>query len=57
MMVYHNEQLRRKGTPPVCDILPSEINNENYFLLIKVLFELNLITFHVTQLVEGWSSE
>ena len=26
--------LRRNGTPPLFDVLPSEINNENYFLFI-----------------------
>ena len=26
--------LRRNGTPPLFDVLPFEINNENYFLLI-----------------------
>ena len=26
--------LRRNGTPPLFDVLPFEINKENYFLLI-----------------------
>ena len=28
------EALWRNGTPPLFDVLPFEINNENYFLLI-----------------------
>ena len=34
----HNLTLRRNGTPPLFDALPLEINNENYFLLIGILF-------------------
>ena len=26
--------LKGNGTPPLCDVLPLEINNKNYFLLI-----------------------
>ena len=29
--------LRRNGTPPLFDVLPFEINNENYFLLIDFI--------------------
>ena len=29
--------LRRNGTPPLFDVLPFEINNENYFLLIGIV--------------------
>ena len=29
--------LRRNGTPPLVDVLPFEINNENYFLLIGII--------------------
>ena len=29
--------LRRNGTPPLCDVLPFEINIENYFLLIGII--------------------
>ena len=29
--------LRRNGTPPLFDVLPFEINNENYFLLICII--------------------
>ena len=28
--------LRRNGTPPLFDVLPFEINNENYFLFINL---------------------
>ena len=31
------EQLRRNGTPQLFDVLPFEINSENYFLLIGVM--------------------
>ena len=31
------EALRRNGTPPLFDVLPFEINNENYFLLIGIV--------------------
>ena len=31
------DSLRRNGTPPLFDVLPFEINNENYFLLIGVM--------------------
>ena len=29
--------LRRNGTPPLFDVPPFEINNENYFLLISII--------------------
>ena len=32
-----DKNLRRNGTPPLFDVLPFEINNENYFLLIGVM--------------------
>ena len=32
--------LRRNGTPPLFDVLPFEINNENYFLLIGFICTL-----------------
>ena len=32
-----NSNLRRNETPPLFDVLPFEINNENYFLLIGVM--------------------
>ena len=32
--------LRRNGTPPLFDVLPFEINIENYFLLIGVICTL-----------------
>ena len=32
--------LRRNGTPPLFDVLPFEINNENYFLLIDIICTL-----------------
>ena len=34
LSVISNNFLRRNGTPPLFDVLPFEINNENYFLLI-----------------------
>ena len=39
--------LRGDGTPPLYEVLPFEINNGNYFLLI-ILFVLFLKTFRVT---------
>ena len=30
-------ELRRNGTPPLFDVLPLEINNDNYFLLIGII--------------------
>ena len=35
--VEHLASLRRNGTPPLFDVLPFEINNENYFLLIGII--------------------
>ena len=32
--------LRRNGTPPLFDVLPFEINNENYFSLIGIICTL-----------------
>ena len=32
--------LRRNGTPPLFDVLPFQINIENYFLLIGVICTL-----------------
>ena len=34
-----NEQsiLKRNGTPSLCDVLPFEINNENYYVLIGII--------------------
>ena len=32
--------LRRNGTPPLFDVLPFEVNNENYFLLIGIICTL-----------------
>ena len=32
--------LRRNGTPPLFDVLPFEINIENYFLLIGIICTL-----------------
>ena len=32
--IFENLTLRRNGTPPLFDVLPFEINIENYFLLI-----------------------
>ena len=32
--------LRRNGTPPLFDVLPFEINNENYFLKIGFICDI-----------------
>ena len=46
---YCTGNLRRNGTPTLFDVLPFEINNENYFLLIGVMCTF-LITFRVARL-------
>ena len=54
--IYNELHLRGNGTPPLFDVLPFEINNENYFLFIGIvctIFVLFLITFRVAQLVGG----
>ena len=33
-LIVFGGTLRRNGTPPLFDVLPFEINNENYLLLI-----------------------
>ena len=40
--------LRRNGTPPLFDVLPFEINIENYFLLMGI--SCTLLTFHMARL-------
>ena len=34
ILIKISYDLRRNGTPPLFDVLPFKINNENYFLLI-----------------------
>ena len=34
---YYKHTLRGNGTSPLCDRLPFEINNGNYFLLISFI--------------------
>ena len=37
---YKINSLRRNGKPPLFDVLPFEINIENYFLLIGIICTL-----------------
>ena len=39
-IVHKALDLRRNGTPPLFDVLPFEINMENYFLLIGIICTL-----------------
>ena len=48
-------QFRRNGTPPLCEVPPFEINNENYFLLIGLFYTVITI-FGVAPSVERFAS-